>query len=80
MLEFEIVDTGMGIRSTDIPKLFQPFTQLDASHTRTFGGTGLGLAISRRLANMLGGDIRVISDYGCGSTFVLSIDAGQRDF
>ncbi len=78
-IEFEIADTGLGIRSKDIPKLFQPFTQIDASSTRTFGGTGLGLAISRRLAVMLGGDIRVASEIGRGSKFTISIHAGDLE-
>jgi CheY-like chemotaxis protein len=74
---FKVIDTGIGMDSSQVHRLFQAFTQADSSMTRKFGGTGLGLAISRRLAQMLGGDITVQSERGCGSTFVLSIDAGS---
>lgn len=78
-MQFEIADTGIGIRNEDLSRLFHPFTQLDASSTRSFGGTGLGLAISRRLAKMLGGNIRVESTYGIGSKFTLTIASGEPD-
>lgn len=78
-LEFEISDTGIGMTAEQIGFLFQPFTQVDATHTRSFGGTGLGLAISRRLARVLGGDISVESHFGTGSTFIVSIDPGPTE-
>ena len=64
---FEVVDTGIGMTSEQLNRLFQPFTQADSTTTRKFGGTGLGLAISRRLAQILGGDISVTSVAGQGS-------------
>ncbi len=75
-LQFDVVDTGIGLTDAQAAKLFQPFTQADSSTTRKFGGTGLGLTISRRLARMLGGDITVSSVTGAGTTFRVTIDAG----
>ena len=76
-MQFDIVDTGIGISVKQQGKLFQPFSQADSSVTREFGGSGLGLSISRRLAEMLGGDITVASQLGVGSTFTLTIDIGD---
>ena len=75
-MQFDVVDTGVGIDPTDAAALFQPFTQADSSTTRRHGGTGLGLTISRRLAAILGGDILVKSEPGRGSTFSVVIAAG----
>jgi two-component system sensor histidine kinase/response regulator len=66
---FTVRDTGIGIEAAAQPRLFQPFSQADGSNTRKYGGTGLGLVISRKLANMMGGDIRVASQPGKGSLF-----------
>jgi len=74
-----VSDTGIGMTGEQMKRLFQPFTQADASTTRKFGGTGLGLAICGRLARMLGGKIEVESALGMGSTFTLTIDPGPMD-
>ncbi|MBI1827847.1 MAG: PAS domain S-box protein [Planctomycetes bacterium] len=74
---FAVIDTGIGIGPDAISRLFQPFTQANATLTRRFGGTGLGLTIAKRLAMMLGGDVTVESTPGKGSTFRASIECGQ---
>ena len=68
-LRFEVQDSGPGIRPEDQARLFQPFTQLDATSARRHGGTGLGLAISRRIVELLDGAIGVQSTPGHGSLF-----------
>jgi signal transduction histidine kinase/ActR/RegA family two-component response regulator len=72
-MEFAVKDTGIGIDSKVLNRLFMAFEQGDASSTRRFGGTGLGLAITKRLTALMGGDVRVVSTLEKGSTFTASI-------
>jgi len=72
---FEVTDTGIGMNQAQLQKLFDAFTQADASTTRKFGGTGLGLAISKHFSLMMGGDITVKSTPDQGSVFTLTLPA-----
>ncbi len=72
---FRVTDTGIGLSAEQTGKLFQDFTQADASTTRRFGGTGLGLALTRRFCQIMGGDVTVHSFPGEGSVFTIKLPA-----
>ena len=71
-LQFAIQDTGIGMSEREVERVFKPFEQADATTTRRFGGTGLGLCISKNLAQLLGGDVQLISEPGNGSCFTIA--------
>ena len=73
LLELSVIDTGVGISPEAVARLFEAFTQADASITRRFGGSGLGLSISRSLARLMGGDLRLESVEGAGTTAVFTL-------
>ncbi|MEO7964975.1 MAG: ATP-binding protein, partial [Gemmatimonadaceae bacterium] len=72
-LTFEVSDTGMGISSEDLERIFEPFWQVEQRSTRKVGGSGLGLTVAQRTAKLLGGDIDVKSAPGQGSVFTLRL-------
>ncbi len=79
-LQFDVIDTGLGMTEAQVGGLFQAFTQADTSTTRKFGGTGLGLTICKRFAELLGGDITVVeTEMGVGTTFRATMATGPLD-
>ena len=78
VITFRVADTGIGMTSEQLAKLFKPFTQADESTTRKYGGTGLGLTISRRFAELMGGSLSVESEPGKGTTFTFELPARVR--
>ncbi|MBI2946071.1 MAG: hypothetical protein HYY23_00355, partial [Verrucomicrobia bacterium] len=79
LITFRVSDTGVGMTTEQLSRMFQAFTQADASTTKKYGGTGLGLAISKKFSQMMGGDLTVTSEYGKGSTFTVTLPAEVRD-
>ena len=77
-IELAVADTGIGMTAEQQAKLFEEFSQADATTAQRFGGTGLGLALSRKLARMLGGDLTVTSEPGKGSVFMVRLPGGER--
>ncbi len=78
-VQIGVSDTGIGIKSEDIDKLFKPFFQLDSSYSRRYEGTGLGLVLTKHLVELHGGKIWVESDYGKGSTFTFTLPVKLRE-
>jgi signal transduction histidine kinase/DNA-binding response OmpR family regulator len=78
-IHFEVEDTGVGITAEDQSRLFAAFTQVDGSLTRRHGGTGLGLSISKRLVELMGGALRVVSEPDCGSRFYFTLELPPTD-
>jgi signal transduction histidine kinase/CheY-like chemotaxis protein len=78
-IEFQVQDSGIGLTAEQAAKVFDSFTQADASTTRKYGGTGLGLTITRKFCEMMGGDVSVASEPGKGATFTARIPAQGVD-
>ncbi len=77
-VSFRVCDTGIGMTSEQLSKVFQPFTQADDSTTRKYGGTGLGLAITKQLVEMMEGTITVLSEVDQGSTFWVKLPLHKK--
>ena len=78
-LQFEVIDSGLGMTAEQLTRLFDDYSQADSSTFKKYGGTGLGLAISKRFCQMMGGDLTVSSELGKGSTFTVKLPAEGRE-
>jgi signal transduction histidine kinase len=78
-IKFSVTDTGIGIEKEKQDKIFESFTQVDGSTTRKYGGTGLGITISKQLAELMGGDMGVQSEFGQGSTFWFTVRMSRQN-
>jgi signal transduction histidine kinase len=74
-----VTDTGIGMTPEQLARLFQPFSQAEATTSRKYGGTGLGLVLSRRFCQMMGGDVTVESEPGKGTAFTIELPAEVRE-
>jgi PAS domain S-box-containing protein len=79
LIQFSVIDTGIGIATEDLPRLFQPFVQLDSRLNRQHQGTGLGLALVQRLTDLHGGSVHVESEVGKGSRFTVNLAIHQEE-
>ena len=77
-LEVRVADTGIGIPEDDLERIFERFYRVDAARSRVLGSTGLGLSIVKHLVDAMGGDVRVESQLGVGSTFTIRLPRKQR--
>ena len=78
-LSFAVNDTGIGMTEEQLSRLFEAFSQAEASTRARYGGTGLGLAISRHFCRLMGGDLTVTSVYGQGSTFTVTLPVSMSE-
>ncbi|HZO27166.1 MAG TPA: ATP-binding protein, partial [Chloroflexota bacterium] len=79
LVSFAVSDTGIGMTEEQLSRLFEAFSQAEASTRNRYGGTGLGLAISRHFCRLMGGDLTVESVYGQGSTFIVTLPAAVSE-